>query len=247
MAEAFLWGFVGAASLMIGAALAIVRPPGRRLLGLILGFGAGVLISALAFELVGRAVDVEGGLGGITFGLYLGCAAFLVGDVLLHRLAGESESEPGPIDDPAQRGGGLSIALGAVLDGVPECAVLGLTILEGGSVGVAMLVAVFISNLPEGIAATTALLRGGWLRSKILILWAGIVVLCGLASPLGYALLDGASPWILASIFAFAAGAILTMLATSMMPLAYAFAGRMTGAVTVVGFGLAFAINWVSG
>ena len=85
MAEAFLWGFVGAASMMIGAVLAIVRPPGRRLLGLILGFGAGVLISALAFELVGRAVDVEGGLGGITFGLYLGCAAFLVGD-LSHRL-----------------------------------------------------------------------------------------------------------------------------------------------------------------
>jgi ZIP family zinc transporter len=247
MAEAFLWGFVGAASLLIGAVLALIRPPGRRALGLILGFGAGVLISALAFELIEKGARAEDGLVGVTLGLYAGCAAFLAGDVLLHRLAHEPEDQPGPIDDPAERGGGLSIALGALLDGVPECAVLGLTILEGGVVSAAMLVAVFISNLPEGIAATTSLKRGGWPSRRILGVWAAIVLVCSLASPVGYALLDGASSWILAAVFSFAAGAILTMLATSMMPLAYAFAGRLTGAVTVVGFGLAFAINWVSG
>jgi ZIP family zinc transporter len=244
MAEAFFWGFLGAVSLLIGAVVAVVRPPSQRTLGLILGFGAGVLISALAFELVGKAVVVEGGMGGITAGLFAGCGAFLVGDLLLERWAGPTM--PGP-DSEEETHGGLSIALGALLDGVPECAVLGLTLLQGGSVGVAMLVAVFISNIPEGIAATTTLRRGGWPVGRTVRLWVVLVLVCALASPLGYALLDGASSWLLASIFAFAAGAILTMLATSMMPMAYQLAGRWAGAVTVAGFAVAFAVNWVAG
>ena len=187
----------------------------------------------------------QGGLGGITFGLYLGCAAFLVGDVLLHRLAGEAESEPGPIDDPAQRGGGLSIALGAVLDGVPECAVLGLTILEGGSVGVAMLVAVLVSNLPEGVAATSSLRNGGWAVGRIVALWSGIALASAISAALGYGLLDGASSDLLAFMFAFAGGAILTMLATSMIPEAYEHARRVAGPVTVLGFAVAFTITWL--
>ena len=130
---------------------------------------------------------------------------------------------------------------------MPECAVLGLTVLQGGSVGAAMLVAVFISNLPEGIAATTTLRKGGWTTSRTIRLWIVVVAICALASPLGYVLLDGASAWLLASIFAFAAGAILTMLATSMMPMAYDFAGRWVGPVTVAGFALAFGVNWVAG
>jgi ZIP family zinc transporter len=244
MAEAFFWGFIGAVSLLLGAVVAIVRPPSRRALGLILGFGAGVLISALAFELVGKAVTVEGGMGGITFGLLVGCGTFLAGDVALERLAGPGVSRP---DTESDTHGGLSIALGALLDGIPECAVLGLTLLEGGSVSVAMLAAVFISNLPEGIAATTTLRKGDWSTSRTIRLWIVVVLACAVASPVGYAVLSGASTWVLAAIFAFAAGAILTMLAISMMPMAYASAGRMAGAATVAGFAVAFAINWVAG
>jgi ZIP family zinc transporter len=244
MGEAFFWGLVGALSLLIGAIVAIRVPPSRRTLGLIMGFGAGVLISALSFELVGKAVVVEDGLGGITFGLLIGCGTFVAGDVFLERRVGPAVSRP---DAPGPTRGGLSIALGALLDGVPECAVLGLTILQGGSVGAAMLVAVFISNLPEGIAATTTLRESGWSTSRTIRLWIVVVAICALASPLGYALLDGASAWLLASIFAFAAGAILTMLATSMMPMAYDLAGRWVGPVTVAGFALAFGVNWVAG
>jgi ZIP family zinc transporter len=244
MAEAFFWGFIGAVSMLVGAVVAVVRPPSRRALGLILGFGAGVLISALAFELVGKAVAVEGGMGGVTFGLLVGCGTFLAGDTALERWAGPGVSQP---DTEKDTHGGLSIALGALLDGVPECAVLGLTLLEGGSVSAAMLAAVFISNLPEGIAATTTLLKGGWSTSRTLRLWVVLVLACALASPLGFAALGGASTWVVASIFAFAAGAILTMLATSMMPMAYSYAGRLAGAATVTGFAVAFAINWVAG
>jgi ZIP family zinc transporter len=244
LGEAFFWGLVGAGSMLLGALVAIARPPSRRWLGMIMGFGAGVLISALAFELVGKAVIVEDGMAGVTAGLLVGCGTFVAGDVFLERRLGPAVGRP---DAPGPPRGGLSIALGALLDGVPECAVLGLTILQGGSVGAAMLVAVFISNLPEGIAATTTLRQGGWTNARTIRLWVVVVTACALASPLGYALLDGASAWLLASIFAFAAGAILTMLATSMMPLAYELAGRWVGPVTVAGFALAFAVNWVAG
>jgi ZIP family zinc transporter len=244
VAEAFFWGLIGALSLLIGAIVAIARPPSRRSLGLIMGFGAGVLISALSFELVGKAATVEDGMAGITFGLLVGCAVFVRGDIFLERRVGPAVGRP---DAPGPSRGGLSIALGALLDGVPECAVLGLTILQGGSVGAAMLVAVFISNLPEGIAATTTLREAGWATARTIRLWVAVVAICALASPLGYALLDGASAWVLAAIFAFAAGAILTMLATSMMPMAYDLAGRFVGPVTVAGFALAFGVNWIAG
>ena len=109
MASALVWGFVGAASLLIGALIALRRPPSQRVVGLIMGFGAGVLISALSFELVGKAAIIEGGLGGITLGLYAGCAVFAIGDRLLEGWAG-----PG-VDDPAteEACSGLSLASSA--------------------------------------------------------------------------------------------------------------------------------------
>ena len=120
-----------------------------------------------------------------------------------------------------EEGAGLSILLGALLDGVPETAVLGLTLLQTNEIGVAMLVAVFISNFPEGIAATTTLIEGGWKRSLVLEIWGAVVLACGLAAAAGYLLLDGASTDVISFVYAFSRGAVLTMLAMSMMPEAY--------------------------
>jgi ZIP family zinc transporter len=237
--EAFLWGAVASGSLLLGAAVAALRPPGKRLLGLVMGFGAGVLISAVAFELMEEAVDV-GGHAGATLGLFTGAAAFTFGDVLIGRFERRRRHSMGEVMEAQS---GLSIVLGALLDGVPETAVLGLTILQTGEVGVAMLVAVFVSNIPEGVAATTTLEQDGWRRSTILWMWTGIVAVCALSAALGYVLLDGAPPATLAFTYAFAAGAILTMLATSMMHDAYEDAGEPVGFVTVLGFAVAFGLS----
>ena len=137
--------------------------------------------------------------------------------------------------------------LGALLDGVPESAVLGLTVLQTGDVAMAMLVAVFVSNLPESVAASASLRNSGWSLRRVYALWTGIALLSALAAGLGYAVLDGATPHTLAFIFAFAAGAILTMLATSMMPEAYEHAGQGVGLVTTFGFFVAFAIHVAEG
>lgn len=244
MLEAGFWGLFAASSLLLGAAIAVVRPPHTRLLGLVMGFGAGVLLSAVSYELVGKAIETAGGLGSTVVGFFVGCMVFTGGDVLIGRMGYKNRKS---IAGQSQDASGLAIVLGALLDGIPESAVLGLTVLQTGQVGASILVAVAVSNLPEGIAATVSLRNSGWTTKRVLLLWTVIVVASGLSAALGYALLDGASPDGLAFIFAFAGGAILTMLATSMMPEAYEHAGRSVGVVTVLGFAVAFAINWLAG
>lgn len=240
MIEALLWGLLAASSLLIGSVLAARRPPRRRALGLIMAFGAGVLLSAVSFELVAEAAEIGGGSGAVVAGMLAGAAAFTFGDILIGRFQRRRKGNAMP---SADEGAGLSILLGALLDGVPETAVLGLTLLQTGEVGVAMLVAVFISNLPEGIAATTTLIEGGWKRSLVFQIWAAVVVACGLAAAAGYLLLDGASTGVIAFVFAFAGGAVLTMLATSLIPEAYEHAGRAVGVLTVFGFIVAYGIH----
>ena len=143
------------------------------------------------------------------------------------------------------QGGGsaLAIVLGTVLDGIPESAVIGLTIYQGGAVGAAYLTAVFLSNLPEAISATTGLVKGGWRRSRILWMWIAITVVSGIASLGGYVFFQSSSPDTVAVVLAFAAGAILTMLANTMMPEAFEHSGKLVGVVTTLGFAVAFALH----
>jgi ZIP family zinc transporter len=242
--EAFAWGLVGSGSLLLGALVVDVHRLGPRALGLLMGFGAGVLLSAVAFELVDEAVDLAQGLRAATLGLFAGALVFFTGDLLISRAGYRDRKDVG---GDAPSASGLAIVLGAALDGVPESAVLGLTLLQSGTVGVSMLVAVFVSNLPESIAATTSLRNGGWSRARVYGLWAVIVLVSAVAAAAGYALLDGASSPVVAATLAFAGGAILAMLSTSMMPEAYEHAGRPVGLVTTFGFAVAFAINWLSG
>jgi ZIP family zinc transporter len=244
MLAAFLWGLLGAASLVLGALIVLGRVPGPRLLGLVMGFGAGVLLSAVAYELVEEAVNTARGEGGTFAGLFVGALVFFGGDTLISRLGYRHRKD---IDGEAPEGSPLTIVLGTFLDGIPESAVLGLTLLQTGGIGVSMLVAVFVSNLPESVAATTSLRRGGWSVGAVLGLWSGIAVASGVAAALGYALLDGASPTVTAFILAFAGGAILTMLATSMMPEGFEHGGRLVGLATTLGFAVAFGINWLEG
>jgi zinc transporter, ZIP family len=240
--EAGLWGLFAASSLVLGAAVAELRPPSTRLLGLVMGFGSGVLLSAVSFELIEEAVETSGTLRSTFLGFFVGAIVFTVGDFLIGRMGYANRKD---IGGAAPDAGGLTIVLGAMLDGIPESAVIGLTVLQTGEVGAAMLVAVFVSNIPEGIAATVGLRAGGWSKSKVYALWVGIAVASAASAMAGYALLDGASPDALAFMLAFAGGAILTMLSTSMMPEAYEHAGRPVGLMTVLGFAVAFGINWL--
>jgi zinc transporter, ZIP family len=242
VAEAFFWGAVGGGALLIGAFLAARFPIDRRVLGIVMAFGAGVLISAVAYDLVEEAVDTGTGAGGVATGFVAGALVFFAGDALIDRMGGDQRKSSG---GEQAAGSGLAIVLGAVLDGIPESIVLGIGLLGGVGVSVAFIAAVFLSNLPEGLAGTTGLLAAGWSRRDVLLLWGGVVLVSALSSLAGYAVFDGASPDTVAFVLAFAGGAILTMLADTMMPEAFEQEGRLVGLCTAGGFALAFALHTV--
>jgi zinc transporter, ZIP family len=225
---------------VIGALLALRFPIGLRPIGLVMAFGSGVLISAVSFDLVEEANEMSSGSGAVAVGLFAGCLVFFGGDRLIDRMGGAGRKRAAGDDGS---GSALAIVLGTVLDGIPESAVIGLTIYQGGAVGAAYLAAVFLSNLPESISATSGLVKSGWRGSRVLWMWVGIVVVSGIASLGGYALFQESSPDNVAVVLAFAAGAILTMLANTMMPEAFEHSGKLVGVATTLGFAVAFALH----
>ena len=240
MAVAFAWGLLAASSLVLGAVLALRVRIGLRAVGLVMGFGAGVLISAVAFDLVEEAVGTASGHGAVLAGMFAGCGVFFGGDLLIDRAGGAArKSARGGTDESSA----LAVVLGTVLDGIPESLVIGLTIHENGAVGAAYLVAVFVSNVPEAISSTVGLRSGGWAPRRIVGLWSLIAIVSGVSSLVGYTAFQGASPDLIGFVLAFAAGAILTMLADTMMPEAYAHGGKLVGVGTTVGFALAFLLD----
>jgi ZIP family zinc transporter len=243
MAAAFGWGTLAASSLVIGAVVALLFRIKLPAIGLIMGFGAGVLISAVAFDLIEEAADMTASNGAVIAGVFAGCGVFFGGDLLIDRLGGGDRKDAS--GDQAS-GSSLGIVLGSVLDGVPESMVIGLTIFQGGAVGAAYLTAVFISNLPESISSTAGLASGGWKKSRILWMWIAIALVSGIASLAGYGLFQNSPPETVAFVLSFAAGAIITMLADTMMPEAYEDGGKLVGVATTLGFAVAFTIHSLS-
>jgi ZIP family zinc transporter len=228
---------------VIGAVAAMLIPIEVRVIGLIMGFGAGVLISAISFDLVEEAIDKGPDAWAPLLGILAGCLSFFGGDLLISRSGGADRKDSGGAQE---QGSPLAIVLGTVLDGIPESLVIGLTIVEGGAVGTAYLAAVFISNLPEAISSTAGLVTSGWRKSRVLWMWVAIALVSGLSSLLGFSLFDNASPDTVAFVLCFAAGGILAMLAETMMPEAIEDGGKLVGIATTLGFVVAFGIHQAS-
>ncbi len=239
MLEAAFWGGVGGVSLLLGAVAGLVLPASQRTIGLVMGFGAGVLISALAFELTQEAFK-RGGADAVALGLAGGGLSFFAADWLIDRRGGQGRKRSG-----GQQAGGsaTAIVLGALMDGIPESVAIGVTLLAGGGVGLTVVAAVFLSNVPESLSAATGLRKAGHSPRYILGLWTAVLAVSALAAALGYGFLGGASDNLIAAIQAFAAGAILTMLADTMMPEAFEHGGSVVGLVTVLGFSAAFLLS----
>jgi len=241
MLEAGLWGLGAASALVIGALIGLSAKVPRQLVALAMAFGTGALISALAFDLTEDAF-AHGGTLPVAGGLAAGALVFFAGDQVIHRRGGGRRGKR-----TAKAGdNGLAIVLGALLDGIPESVVLGTTLLGGGGVGVPFLAAVFMSNVPEALSAAADLRREGHKPMWIIGLWVGVAVVSGLAAAFGYALLGGMGENAIPLIQSFAAGAILTMLADTMIPEAFADGGNLTGLATVFGFATAFLLSTVS-
>lgn len=240
MIEAFLWGLFAASSLLMSAVLALIIPISKRVVGLIMAFGVGALISAVAYELIDEGLERSNDATSIILGLFAGALVFFLGNVLINRYGGRNRKRS---NGSQADGSGAAILLGTVLDGIPESIVIGLTLVQGGAISIGMIAAVFISNFPEAIAATTGLKASGWKSSRIIMLWVTVVIISALAALAGYVFFDTVAPQTFAFTLAFAGGAILTMLADTMMPEAFEDSGNLVGLMTTLGFGVAFAIT----
>jgi ZIP family zinc transporter len=239
MLNAFLWGLVASSSLLLGGLLGLKFKFGKRTLGIIMAFGAGTLISAIAYEMILDGIRIAAGTGAIALGFLIGAATFFLLDKWIDRIGAGNRKE---IDATHESNLVFPLVLAIVLDGVPETAVIGLSILDGGTVSLAMLFAVFLSNLPEAIASTSGMKAGGWNGTKVMLLWLIIAVVCATAAGVGYQLLAEAAESWLAFMKAFAAGAIMMMLANTMMPEAFNHGGKLAGVFTVLGFAMSVTV-----
>jgi ZIP family zinc transporter len=229
MLAAIWWGGVAASALLIGYALAY-RGLSEQAIGLVMALGAGALISSMAYELV-----PESALGGagMAAAFALGAVTFFGGDWLIDNRGGKRRKD---IAGTQAGGSGPAIFLGTLLDNVPESIILGMGFAAGGMVNAAFLVAVFVSNLPEGVAGTVNLANAGYSQRKILAMWSLLVLGSAVCAGIGYALIRWLPSVDGRRIQAFAAGAMLTMLAEAMMPEAFEHGGRAVGLFTVLGF-----------
>jgi ZIP family zinc transporter len=242
MLAALGWGALAASSLALGALLAFARPWPERQVGVVLAFGAGALISAVSFELAAEGVAI-GSAGSTAAGLALGALTYyaLDGAIASRMSSGRGRSGRSEGSDA-----GTALALGAFLDGIPEQLVLGIGLAAGEGVGVGLLVAIFVSNLPEAIGSATEMSRAGRARAGVLRLWGLVAAICALATVVGYAIAGAASGELSAGIDGFAAGALLVLLIDSMIPEARRDAGRVAGLVTTLGFAVAAGLSSIS-
>ena len=243
MLEAAAWAGLAASTLILGAWFGASFDASAHRVGLVMGFGAGALIASVSFELTADAFE-RGGAVPLTLGLAIGALAFFVGNRYVDRLGGSGRKRIR--DDPtttADDAAPMAILLGAALDAVPESLIIGLTLIGGGSIEVAFLVSVAVSNLPEGYASAAGQRRQGMTARQIIPRWLVIVAVSAVCGALGFILFDDLGQDAVAFTKAFGAGALLVMVLDTMAPEAAREAGPVSGLVAVVGFAFAFLLG----
>jgi ZIP family zinc transporter len=243
--QAGLWGLLSGSALVLGAALSWFLQVPARLVAAVMAFGAGVLISALSFDLMDEA-QRRGGFTATAAGFLAGAAIYTAVNIALSRYGAKHRKRSGK-HQTDEGGGGLAIAAGALLDGIPESVVIGVSLLQGEGVSLVAVAAIFLSNLPEGLSSAAGMQKAGRSAGYVFGVWGGIALLSGIAALVGNLAMENVRPETVALVTAIAAGAILAMLADTMIPEAFEEAHDYAGLVTAAGFLAAFALTKLGG
>lgn len=239
-----LWGVVAGGALLIGALIGYYAKVSRRVIAAVMAFGSGVLISALTVELMLEAVE-RGGIISAGIGFVGGAAIYTFVNHILAKQGVKHRKRSGA-QHPDDENLGTEIAVGALVDGIPESIAIGITMIAGGAVSMATVIAIFLSNIPEGLSSSTGMKHAGRSKRYIFGMWTGITIISGFAALLGYTVFHNFSPSVVAATTAVAAGGILAMISDTMIPEAYENTHEATGLITVLGFLAAFALSMLS-